>query len=69
MALDYKDKYLRTFAENQILKKQRNDHLEQIKLNNKKLLFIWKERTMLLPLYHSFILFYKILKYDRFEKI
>lgn len=32
--MDYKDKYLRTFAENQKLKKQRNDHLEQIKRKN-----------------------------------
>ena len=34
MDMDYKDKYLRTFAENQKLKKQRNEHLDQIKRKN-----------------------------------
>lgn len=34
MDMDYKDKYLRTFSENQKLKKERNAHLDQIKRKN-----------------------------------
>ena len=34
MDMDYKDKYLRTFSENQKLKKQRNEYLDQIKRKN-----------------------------------